>query len=157
MSHGLLSPSPPPAQHDRNFKPGKCSQEMGSPSLQLPVKGYRISLREASQQNFLCPQLLVEEDKFPVLLEDSVTGRFTQLHLNPGRPIPAMAGRKVFVVESLSHSNFVLQLHGLQLTRILCPPLSPRVCSMGSDHSDINSITEQKFHPTRFRPKDQRC
>ena len=99
------------------------------------------------------PQLQVEEDKFHVLLEVNVAERFTQLHLNPGRSTPAMAGRNV-VVESLSHSNF-LWLHGLQLTRILCPPLSPGVCSMGSYQPDINSGTEQKFHPRRLRPKDR--
>lgn len=44
------------------------------------------------------PPTLVEEDKFPVLLEDRVTGEFLQLHLNPGRPIPAMAGRKVLLL-----------------------------------------------------------
>ena len=99
------------------------------------------------------PQLQVEEDKFHVFLEVSVAERFTQLHLNPGRSTPAMDGRNV-VVESLSHSNF-LRLHGLQLTRILCPPLSPGVCSMGSYHSDINSGTEQKFHPRRLRQKNR--
>ena len=52
------------------------------------------------------PQLQVEEDKFHVLLEVNVAERFTQLHLNPGRSTPAMAGRNV-VVESLSHSNFL--------------------------------------------------